>query len=99
MIIVCRPTSWRYALCALGLRTVETAVSPVYTARILRLREFCTTKKKPVKDRMSIHLGRSRTGPNLTSKGDAEQHTSHKVAEGHTNHDRENGNVLGPSQA
>lgn len=33
----------------------------------------------------------------LTSKGDAEQYTGHEVAEGHTNHYRDNGDVLGPN--
>ena len=57
--IVCRPNSWRYALCALGRCVVETAESLVYTARMLRLRECPTTKKKPVEGQIDIHLSNS----------------------------------------
>jgi hypothetical protein len=52
-------TSWIYARCELGRRTVDIAVSPVCSARMLVRCEFCTTKKKPSKVHESAHTGKT----------------------------------------
>ena len=71
------------------------ADSPVNIARILRRREFWTTKKKPVQRPELSHTAPHLWQKLLTADYNAEKHADDEVPERHAHHDTDDSKVLG----
>jgi hypothetical protein len=81
---VCFDTSRKYARWALGLRTVDIAVSPVWSARMLFCCEFWTTKKKPTR---GLKQHKNRCKKIFTADDNPKQYTYNEVEGCHKYHD------------
>ena len=71
------------------------ADSPVNIARILRRREFCTTKKKPIHGTEFSHTALYLRQKVRTADYNAEKHADDEVPKRHAHHDADDSKVLG----